>query len=170
MTAPEPDAALPPEDERTAAQNIVAALGFPALSEVPPEPIRPLPLIDLRRLSRDTTVLYGVGRVDVSGRVANSDIIRALGWQAGDKIEVVTTIGGIILLASPEGLFSVPHKPCIVLPIAARRQHGIGPGDHVLLAAAPEYGVVIVHTRQAMNEMLARYHSAFTPPDQQAHE
>jgi bifunctional DNA-binding transcriptional regulator/antitoxin component of YhaV-PrlF toxin-antitoxin module len=170
VTAPEPNAALPPEDARTAAQNIVAALGLPALPEAPSEPIRPLPLISLHRLSRDTTILYGVGRVDASGRVANTDIVRALGWQAGDKIEVVAALGGIVILVSPDGLFSVPHKPCIVIPAAARRQHDIGPGDHVLLAAAPEYGVVIVHTRQAMNEMLARYHSAFASPDRQEHE
>ena len=170
MTAPEPDFARPPEDARTAAQNIVAALGLPDLCEVPPEPIRPLPLIDLYRLSRDTTVLYSVGRVDASGRVKSIDIVRALGWQAGDKLEVVTALGGIVILASPDGLFSVPHKPRIVIPAAARRLHDIGPGDHVLLAAAPEFGIVIIHTRQAMNEMLARYHSAFTPPDRHAHE
>lgn len=170
MTASEPDASLSSEDERTAAQNIVAALGLPPLPEDPSEPIRPLPLIDLRRLSRDTTVLYGVGRVDASGRVKSTDIVRALGWQAGDKLEVVTALGGIVILASPDGLFSVPHQPCIVIPAAARRQHDIGPGDHVLLAAAPDYGVVVVHTRQAMNEMLARYHSTFGTPDRQAHE
>jgi bifunctional DNA-binding transcriptional regulator/antitoxin component of YhaV-PrlF toxin-antitoxin module len=170
VTAPEPNPAQRPEDDRTAAQNIVAAPGLPPLPEDPSEPIRPLPLIDLRRLSRDTTVLYGVGRVDASGRVKSTDIVRALGWQAGDKVEVVTALGGIVILASPDGLFSVPHKPRLVIPAAARRQHDIGPGDHVLLAAAPEYGVVIVHTRQAMNEMLARYHSTFTPPDRQADE
>jgi bifunctional DNA-binding transcriptional regulator/antitoxin component of YhaV-PrlF toxin-antitoxin module len=64
----------------------------------------------------------------------------------------------------------VPPRPHIVIPAAARRQHGIETGDHVLLAAAPEYGIVIVHTRQAMNDMLARYHSAFPQPGQQAHE
>ncbi len=170
MTTPHPNPARPPEDERTAAQNIVAALGLSPLPEDPSEPIRPLPLIDLRRLSRDTTVLYAVGRVDSSGRVMNTDIVRALGWQAGDKLEVVIALGGIVILASPDGLFSVPDKPRLVLPAAARRQHDIGPGDHVLLAAAPEYGVVVVHTRQAMNEMLARYHSTFGSPDRQAHE
>ena len=51
-----------------------------------------------------------------------------------------------------------------------RHQHDIGPGDHVLLAAAPEYGLVVIHTRQAMNEMLARYHSTFGSPDRQEHE
>jgi hypothetical protein len=29
---------------------------------------------------------------------------------------------------------------------------------------------VVVHTRQAMNEMLARYHYTFGSPDRQAHE
>jgi bifunctional DNA-binding transcriptional regulator/antitoxin component of YhaV-PrlF toxin-antitoxin module len=170
VTRPEPDATLSHEGERTAAQNIVAALGLPALSEAPSEPFRPLPFLDLHRLSRDTTVLYDVGRVDASGRVTNTDLIRALGWQVGDKLEVVTALGGIIILASPDGLFSVPRKPRLVIPAAARRQHDIGPGDHVLLAAAPEFGLVIIHTRQAMNEMLARYHSTFTPPDRHQHE
>ena len=108
-------------------------------------------------------MLYGVGRVDASGRVANRDIVRALGWKPGDKLEIVPTLGCIIILASPDGLFSVPVKPCIVIPVAARQFHNISAGDHVLLAAAPEYGIVIVHTRQAMNDMLARYHAAFPP-------
>jgi bifunctional DNA-binding transcriptional regulator/antitoxin component of YhaV-PrlF toxin-antitoxin module len=148
----------------------VAALGLPDLSETQSEPFRPLPLLDLHRLSRDTTVLYDVGRVDASGRVTNTNLVRSLGWQAGDKLEVVTALGGIVILASPDGLFSVPHKPRIVIPAAARRLHDIGPGDHVLLAAAPEFGIVIIHTRQTMNEMLARYHSTFASSDRHADE
>jgi hypothetical protein len=66
--------------------------------------------------------------------------------------------------AHPGHLRSVPAVTSILLLFAVR-QHDIEPRDHVLLTAAPEYGVVIVHTRQAMNEMLARYHSTFTPPD-----
>lgn len=89
------------------------------------------------------------------------DLALGLGWQPGDKLEVIPGLGGIVIFSSPGGLFTVPVKPCIVIPAAARRIHDIQPGDHVLLAAAPEYGVVIVHTRQAVNEMLARYHSAF---------
>ena len=165
MTTPERHAAAPAARAQTAAQEIVAALALPP----PPasaEPLRPLPLIGLHQLSRDTTMLYGVGPVDASGRVKNSDIVRALGWQPGDKLEVISGLGGIVIFSSPDGLFTVPVKPCIVIPAAARRIHDIQPGDHVLLAAAPEYSVVIVHTRQAVNEMLARYHSAFPPRGQ----
>jgi bifunctional DNA-binding transcriptional regulator/antitoxin component of YhaV-PrlF toxin-antitoxin module len=144
---------------RTAAQEIVAALSLP-LSLPSAEPLRPLPMVNLHQLSRDTTMLYGVGRVDASGRVSNRDIVRALGWQPGDKLEVVPALGGIVILSSADGLLSVPVKRDIVIPAAARRLHNIETGDHVLLAAAPEYGIVIVHTRQAMNEMLAGYHSS----------
>ncbi len=170
MTAPDPIAAPATKNVRTAAHEIVAALALPAMSLAASEPLRPLPLISLHQLSQDTTMLYGVGRVDASGRVASRDIVRALGWHPGDKLDVVIALSAIVILASPDGLFTVPPRPYIVIPAAARRQHGIETGDHVLLAAAPEYGIVIVHTRQAMNDMLARYHSAFPQPGQQAHE
>ena len=163
MTAPEPSAASPAGGARTAAQDIVAALALP-LSPASAEPLRPLPLFDLQQLSRDTTMLYGVGPVDASGRVKNRDIVHALGWQPGDKLDVIPSLGGIVILSSPDGIFRVPVRPCIVIPAAARRIHNIETGDHVLLAAAPEYGVVIIHTRQAVNDMLARYHSAFPSP------
>ena len=170
MTAPGRNTSPPTGAARTTAADIVTALALPNLSLGEPEPLRPLPLIGLDQLSRDSTMLYGVGRVDASGRVASRDIVRALGWHPGDKLDVVTALSAIIILRSPDGLFTVPPRPYIVIPTAARRQHGIEPGDHVLLAATPEYGMVIVHTRQAMNDMLARYHSAFPQPGQQAHE
>ena len=160
MTAAASNSASQVDGVRTAAQEIVAALSLP-LSLPSAEPLRPLPLVGLRELSRDTTMLYGVGPVDASGRVKDHDVVRALGWRPGDKLEVIPALGGIVIFTSPDGLFTVPLKPCIVIPAAARRLHDIQPGDHVLLAAAPEYGLVIVHTRQAMNDMLARYHSAF---------
>ncbi len=163
MTAPEPSTASPAGSTRTAAQDIVAALALP-LSRASAEPLPPLPLFDLHQLSRDTTVLYGVGRVDASGRISNRDIVRALGWQPGDKLEVIPALGAIVIMAAPNGLLSVPSRPFIVIPAAARRLHNIETGDHVLLVAAPEYGIVVVHTRQAMNDMLARYHSSFPAP------
>jgi bifunctional DNA-binding transcriptional regulator/antitoxin component of YhaV-PrlF toxin-antitoxin module len=169
MTAPEPISASPTGGTRTAAQDIVAALALPLSPASAKEPFRPLPLVGLHQLSRDTTMLYGVGRVDASGRVSNRDIVRALGWRPGDKLEVIATLSAIVIFSSPDGLLSVPLKPYVVIPTTARRLHNIEAGDHVLLAAAPEYGIVIVHTRQAMNDMLARYHSSF-PASGRRHE
>jgi hypothetical protein len=125
--------------------------------------------VGLPQLSRDTTMVYGVGRVDASGRVSNRDIVRALGWRPGTKLDVILTLAGIVVLSSPQGLFRMSVKPYIVIPAAARRLHNIDAGDHVLLAAAPAYGVVVIHTRQAMNDMLVRYHASF-PPSGDRHE
>jgi bifunctional DNA-binding transcriptional regulator/antitoxin component of YhaV-PrlF toxin-antitoxin module len=168
MTAQEPRAAPRTAGKRTTAQEIVAALALPP-SPASAEPLHPLPLTSLYQLSRDTTMLYDIARVDQSGRISNRGIVRALGWQPGDKLDVVPALGGIVILSSPDGLLTVSARPFIVIPVAARRLHNIEPGDHVLLAAAPKYRLVIIHTRQAINDMLARYHSG-SPPAGQHHE
>ena len=43
--------------------------------------------------------------------------------------------------------------------MTARRLVSITPGDELLLAAAPEYGIVITHTMQAVEDMLASFYA-----------
>jgi bifunctional DNA-binding transcriptional regulator/antitoxin component of YhaV-PrlF toxin-antitoxin module len=105
-------------------------------------------------------MLYGIGRVDSSGRVANGDIVEALRWRPGDKLEMIVSHGTIVIHSSPDGLFSVPRRPRIIIPARVRRRCAIRPSDHVLLAAAPAYGIVIVYPLPVVDEMIARYHSA----------
>jgi bifunctional DNA-binding transcriptional regulator/antitoxin component of YhaV-PrlF toxin-antitoxin module len=142
------------------AQTIVAALALPPSPPAEPQPARPLPLTSLDHLPRDTSMLYDIARVDASGRVENRDIIKTLDWQAGDKLEMILTQGAIIIRPSPGGCFSMPQRPRIIIPLTARKRHAIGSGDHVLVAAAPDYGVLIVYPVPTLNEMIARYHSA----------
>jgi hypothetical protein len=74
--------------------------------------------------------------------------------------KTILTPQSIVLRSASDGLFSVPQRPCIVIPSHARRPHGIKPGDHVLIAAAPAHGLVIVYPLSALDEMISRYHSA----------
>jgi len=143
--------------DRTTAQGVVATLALPALPSS--RPARPLPLTGLHRLPRDTSLLYDIGQVDASGRVA-SHILAALRWQPQDRLEVILTAGAIVLRASSDGLFSVSQRPRIIIPVTALRRHAIRPGDHVLLAAAPDYATVIVYPPSALDEMIASYHTA----------
>jgi bifunctional DNA-binding transcriptional regulator/antitoxin component of YhaV-PrlF toxin-antitoxin module len=147
-----------PGGSRPAAQEIIKALALPAPGAAP-EPARTLPLTRLQRLPRETSMLYGIGRVDSSGRVANREIIEALHWQPGDRLEIVLMPSAIVIRACPDGLLRVPQRPAIVIPRPARTLHRIEAGDHVLLAASPEYDLVIVHTLSALDDMLASYHS-----------
>ena len=145
---------------RTTAQEVVTSLALPAARAETAQPVSPLPLDGLHQLPRDTSMLYDIGRVDGSGRVSSSDIIDALRWRPGSKLDVMLTPRTIVIRTAPGGQFRVPQRPCIIIPSYARRPHGISPGDHVLIAAAPDYGLVIVYPLSALDEMISRYHSA----------
>jgi bifunctional DNA-binding transcriptional regulator/antitoxin component of YhaV-PrlF toxin-antitoxin module len=111
-------------------------------------------------------MLYDIRRIDRSGRVASGDIVDALRWRPGSALDVIVTPRTIVIRTAPGGRFRVPQRPCIVIPSHARRPHGIGPGDHVLIAAAPEFGLVIVYPLSALDEMISRYHSAHREPEE----
>jgi hypothetical protein len=144
---------------RPTAQGVVASLTLPAARTAPDQPVSPLPLTSLHPLPRDASMLYDIGRVDDSGRVASNDIINALHWGPGSKLDVILTPHTIVIRAAPDGLFSVPRRPRIIIPSHVRRAHDIKLGDHVLIAAAPDYGIVIVYPLSALDEMISRYHS-----------
>jgi hypothetical protein len=139
---------------------VIASLALPAARPAPSQHASPLLLTGLHQPPRDASMLYDIGRVDGSGRVASNDIINALRWQPGSKLDVILTPRTIVIRAAPRGQLRVPQRPCIIIPSHVRRPHDINPGDHVLIAAAPDYGLVIVYPLSALDEMISRYHSA----------
>jgi len=145
---------------RTTAQGVVTALALPAARAGTAQPASPLPLGGLHQLPRDASMLYDIRRVDRSGRVVSGDIIDALRWQPGSALDVIVTPRTIVIRTAPGGRLRVPPRPCIIIPSHARRPHGISAGDHVLIAAAPEFGLVIVYPLSALDEMISRYHAA----------
>lgn len=146
-----------------AADRLIQALSLPLLAPAAGRAPRPLPLTELPPLPRDGSVLYGIARVDASGRVASRELVAALGWNPGDRLDLTVIAAAILIRAAAGGLLAVPRKPGIVLPAAARHRCAISTGDHVLLAAAPRYGIVIVHTMSALDDMLARHHATALP-------
>jgi hypothetical protein len=54
-------------------------------------------------------MLYDIGCVDNSGRVASNHIIDALRWQPGSKLDVILTPRTIVIRAAPDGQFCVPR-------------------------------------------------------------
>jgi len=82
-------------------------------------------------------VVYGFGRIDASGRVADRATIAALGWRGGDRLTLTAEAGVRIARRDPGGMVTVPTRPYIVIPAALRSRCGLRAGDHVLLAASP---------------------------------
>ena len=75
----------------TIAQGVVGSLALPPARPAPSQPASPLPLTDLHRLPRDASLLCDIGRVDGSGRIASNDIVNALNWIPGSKLDVILT-------------------------------------------------------------------------------
>jgi len=63
-----------------------------------PHPARPLPLASP---PDRPDVVYGFGRIDASGRVADRAIISALGWRGGDRLTLTAGAGVMVAPATP---------------------------------------------------------------------
>jgi hypothetical protein len=68
---------------RTTAQGVVGSLVLPPARPAPSQPASPLPLTELHRLPRDASLLYDIGRVDGSGRMAGEHACDPLSLQTG---------------------------------------------------------------------------------------
>jgi hypothetical protein len=99
---------------------------------------RPLPLARPAAVpSAPADVVYGIGRIDASGRIADRAVTSALGWRGGDRLTLTADAGVVTARRDPGGMVTVPGRAYIAIPAALRRRCGLEPGDRVLLAAAP---------------------------------
>lgn len=67
-------------------------------------------------------VVYGLGRIDGSGRVADVAVIKALGWLSGDRLTLTADDGVVVARRNPGGMVTVPARPYVVIPAALRRR------------------------------------------------
>jgi hypothetical protein len=118
---------------------------------------RPLPLA---RPPDRPDVVYGFGRIDASGRIADRAIISALGWRGGDRLTLTASAGVIAARRDPGGLVTVPARPYIVIPAALRRRCGMRTGDRVLLAALPAEDTLAAYSLAVVDQAI-RAHGPF---------
>jgi AbrB family looped-hinge helix DNA binding protein len=105
-------------------------------------------------------VVYGFGRIDASGRVADRVTIAALGWRGGGRLIVTEDAGVMIARRDPGGMVTVPSRPYIVIPAALRQRCGLRAGDHVLLAAVPGEDVLVAYSFAVVDQAM-RAHVRF---------
>ena len=75
-------------------------------------------------------MVHGIGRIDVSGRIAARAVIGALGWRGGDWLTLTADAGVVTANRDPDAWL-----PC-----------GLLPGDRVLLAVEPGDGTLTVYS------------------------
>jgi hypothetical protein len=99
-------------------------------------------------------VVYGFGRIDASGRVADRVTIAALGWRGGDRLTLTAEAGVMVARRDPGGMVTVPSRPYVVIPAALRRRCGLRAGDHVLLAASPDQDTLAAYSVAVVDQAL----------------
>ena len=124
-----------------------------------PAAARTLPLAVPPALSRPPAlpgdVVYGLARVDRSGRVADRTVTRALGWHDGDRLTLTASVGVVTARRDPDGLAVLPPRHCIVIPATLRYRCGLLPGDPVLVAARPAEDTLTAYSLAVVDQALA---------------
>jgi hypothetical protein len=105
-------------------------------------------------------VVYGIGRIDASGRIADRAVTSALGWSGGDRLTLTAEAGVITARRDPGGMITLPARAYIAIPAALRRRCGLRPGDQVLLAADPTAGTLTAYSLAVVDEAI-RAHGSF---------
>jgi len=117
---------------------------------------RPIPLA---RPPGWPDVVYGFGRIDASGRIADRATIAALSWRGGDRLTLTADAGVMVVRRDPGGMVTVPARPYIVIPAALRRRCGLRAGDHVLLAASLGQDMLVAYSFAVVDQAM-RAHAA----------
>ena len=99
-------------------------------------------------------VLYGFGRMDEWGRVADRAMIAALGWRRRDRLTLTAAAGVVTARRDPGGMVTMPAKPYLVIPAALRRRCGLRAGDRVLLAAFRDRDALAAYSFAVVDQAL----------------
>ena len=122
---------------------------------------RTLPLAVAPALSRPPALgrdmVYGLARVDRSGRVADRTVTGALGWRGGDRLTLTAEAGVVVIRRDSSGLVTLPPRSCVPIPAALRHRCGLLPGDPVLLAAVPAEDTLTAYSLAVVDQALAAH-------------
>jgi AbrB family looped-hinge helix DNA binding protein len=104
-------------------------------------------------------VVYGIARIDASGRICERAIITALRWAGGDRLTFTADAGVVTARRDPAGMVTLPASGYITIPAALRRRCGLRPGDRVLLAAVPAEDTLAAYSLAVVDQAI-RAHGA----------
>ena len=104
--------------------------------------------------------MYGIARIDASGRVCERAVITALDWAVGDRLTFTADAGVVTARRDPGGMVTLPASAYITIPAALRRRCGLEAGDQVLLAALPDQDSLAAYCLAVVDQAI-RAHGSF---------
>ncbi|HTR95318.1 MAG TPA: AbrB/MazE/SpoVT family DNA-binding domain-containing protein [Trebonia sp.] len=141
---------------------VIPSSGAPAYwQRARPPAARRLPLASPVPVpSAPEDVVYGIARIDSSGRICERAIITALRWAGGDRLTFTADSGVVTAHRDPGGMVTLPASGYITIPAALRRRCGLEPGDQVLLAGFPDQGSLAAYCLAVVDQAI-RVHGSF---------
>ena len=105
-------------------------------------------------------VVYGIARIDSSGRICERAIVTALGWSGGDLLTFTADAGVVTARRDPGGMVTLPASGYITIPAALRRRCGMEAGDQVVLAGLPGQDSLTAYCLAVVDQAI-RAHRSF---------
>ena len=141
---------------------VIPSFGFAASRQrLNPAAVRQLPLASPVPVpSAPEDVVYGIARIDASGRICERAVIAALGWSGGDRLTFTADAGVVTARRDPAGMITLPASAYITIPAALRRRCGLEAGDQVLLAALPDQDSLAAYCLAVVDQAI-RAHGSF---------
>jgi hypothetical protein len=136
VTAPLIAPVIPPRSAARRGHGLAGRAGAASPLPLASAPGRPAVLRD---------VVYGIGRMDASGRVADRTVAAALRWCGGDRLTLTAQAGVVVVRRDPDGMVTLPASQYIVIPAVLRHRCGLAAGDLVLLAARPDESMLAAY-------------------------
>jgi hypothetical protein len=109
---------------------------------------------------RAGSALYGLASLDCNGRIADNNLLRALGWDTATRLDIREQGGLLLVTVTAQGVFSLTRGGHLRLPATVRRWCGLAARDRVFLVANPDQGQLVVHPPAALDAMVAWLHEA----------
>jgi len=140
---------------------VIPSSGIPASRQrARPAVARRLPLArPVPAPSPPGDVVYGIARIDASGRICERAVIAALSWAGGDHLTFTADAGVVTARRDPGGMVTLPASTFVTIPAALRRRCGLGAGDQVLLAAHPDHDSLAAYSLAVVDQAI-RAHGA----------
>ena len=124
----------------------------------PPLIVPELPRLGLPAEDGRASLLLDMANLDGSGRFSARGLLRALGWMPGRRIDLAVVEEALVIGSSPTGQHTVGARGEIAVPGSARALLGLESDHRVVLVAAPERGVLVVHPHAQVAQLLAEHY------------
>lgn len=104
--------------------------------------------------------MLAVAAIDHSGRTGDQSLLSALGWRPGERTAATVTAEMAILRRTHTGPFRIDSRHKVFIPAGTRALFSIDTGDRVVLVAAPEHDVLIVHPMAVIANLIAVHYAS----------